>query len=375
MQYLSRDTYLSSVVFLFVINLVTGYNSNTTAQNTAEEIIKTALEKIPQNYSQEAQKLPFLYRETIQEDNQYAYLGEAVGTLNYGAYQQAFNVSKAQHAYQNSDHFNGNFIGNRWHNTLTHPSDKAQIFGSRQSHQWFKYNIGQAITGGPLGLTAYDKIKYPSHFFKTNKHGQVQLNEEYQFQLTDMQTYKGKIAYYIQFNPKKIHKFEAGFEGVLYVEQKSFAIMFLEYKQTSGQDVYRADKEEFTHQQHSVQLTYTQIQEKWQLAHIKVTDFIDWKDAQSSQRFAQYTTNSELWLSDTQALMNAKVSTEIFFPNTLSSTLTQIQGAYRANFWNQLARSASYPTLNSQLTNDLERHQALEAQFESVSNRLVSLGK
>ncbi len=375
MKYPSKERLLLKGIFLFILNIATLLSFNATAQNQAEEIIKTALEKIQENYSNDTQYLQFIYRETIQEDRQYVYLGEAVGTIEYGAYQQPLNISKAQHTYQNGDHFNGNFIGNRWHNTLTQPNDEAQIFNSRQSHQLFKYAIGQEITGGPLGLTAYDKIKYPSHFFKTSKQGQTQASGDYQFQLLGTQNHEGMEVHSIQFSPKKISKYEPSFEGTCYVEKNSFAIVYLEYKQTSGQDIYRADKEEFTHQQHTVQLSYTQKNREWHLAHVQVTDQIDWKDAKLAKRFANYITSSELWVNDSENNAMYSTSNKILFPNTLSNTLVQVQDAYQADFWYQLERSALYPQIESKIRNDLERQDALETQFKSAPYRLVSIGK
>jgi uncharacterized protein YegJ (DUF2314 family) len=378
MKNLLKNTFLLiGIIMVFLGNAI---SLKLSAQNStnAEEIIQSSFAKISENYANESQTLNFFYRETIQEDNKYAQLSEVTGNLKYSAYHLPLQTTQAMHAYQVGDFYNTNFIGSRWYNTLTQPEDQALVQASRQSQTLFKHNIGQEITGGPLGLTAYDKVKYPSLFFTASNRNTktTELNKDYQFELKGQKTFRGYQVYEIAFKPAKINKNQVGFQGVIYVEQNSLALVRFEYAQvvTQNLNIYRADKEEFVHPKHQVVLEYAQTNNKWNLSHIEVIDEVIWQNTKTKQMIANYTTTSELWIQDITSEETVYFSDSKLLPNTLQSSLRNVQDTYKVEFWNWLESSEKYPKLGENIRKDLENNIALEIQFKSTPETWTTAG-
>ncbi len=202
---------------------------------TAKQIIKQAINHIETNYPTTPIYMDGFYRETIKNKNKYIQLNEAVVKFYYTAYPQKTIDSKLWLDWDPSfygTNYNFQMEGNSYcfgesENKATHfntKDDQVKILGSRSSE-----NIGDeepVASGGPLSMTANDKVKYMYDFLDPGN------SNKYIYKKEGYKEIDNEIYYVLNFYPKKLTEKvifdhskknnQAIFLGKIYVNMKTF---------------------------------------------------------------------------------------------------------------------------------------------------------
>ncbi len=153
-----------------------------------EELLKTALENIPNNYSRKPQLLTAFYRETIRQNRNYVVLSEAI-----------LQIYKAQ--------YNG------------YSNDQVKIFKGRKSPFVQKMDtIVFKFQGGIYTSLLLDIAKNPSTFIAND------YFDLYNFKLDEITTIEGRSAYVISFDQKEQLPY-ALYKGKVYIDVKTMAFV------------------------------------------------------------------------------------------------------------------------------------------------------
>ncbi|NJL15579.1 MAG: hypothetical protein HC913_22950 [Microscillaceae bacterium] len=300
MKSLIVSVFLKGIIFsLYLLNGLSAQNQEIPS---GEALLEQSLAQRPRQYAQNSQEKHFIYRETIAQNGHYAQLTEASGHLYYQPYAQSFDYQKAYQQYHQGDLYNTSFLDTRRHQVLTHPGDQARIYEARSSEANFQPGTAIQLKGGPLGLTAYDLVKYPAVFMEKGPKAQVspRLNPRYQFRVLGESLQAGRMCYEIEFLPKATRNKEAVFAGKIYLDKQSLAIVQVSYQQIADekQDVLVYCGEKFIYQGHQVRVCYQPLESgHWTLSQITVRDQVQWQPNARTATWLSYENESAIWLS------------------------------------------------------------------------------
>lgn len=157
-----------------------------------EDILRKTRENIPKNYSAIAQRLLAFYRETIQQNNEYVALSEAVLQIYKAPYDDYTN-------------------------------DQVVIYKGRKSH--FQKQMDTVIfkfQGGIYTSLMLDIAKNPSNFLSDEYMGY------YDFSLDEIIPVQGRATYVIAFDQKPGITFPL-FKGKIYIDVETSAIVRAEF--------------------------------------------------------------------------------------------------------------------------------------------------
>lgn len=154
----------------------------------AEDILKSALQNIGDNYSPKPQMLTAFYRETIKQNRNYVVLSEAI-----------LNIYKTP--------YNG------------YSNDQVKIFKGRKSPFVYKMDtIVFKFQGGIYTCMLLDIAKNPSTFIAEDYFA------FYDFKLDDITTIEGRAAYIISFDQKDNIPYPL-YKGKIYIDVKTMAFV------------------------------------------------------------------------------------------------------------------------------------------------------
>jgi len=229
-----------------------------TAQGmTARGLLEKCLEKIPENYPDQAVGMTAFYRETIRENGLPIQGVEAVLGLNKRPY------------------------GN------DKKRDRMVLLKGRQNNEVFESRVWEYINfvDGPYEALESDVCKYPDDFitlprtrfnFLEPKHFRY-----YDYSFPEVPELAGNEYYLIRFNPPAGKK-RAVLEGEIYIDKQSTAIIRIDYrinpyhiKRTSVVDIYtesELNKLDIYSQTNSFDcsVNYRQYKGKWFLDYVRI---------------------------------------------------------------------------------------------------------
>ena len=134
-----------------------------------EKIIKTALKKTSENYSNQDVIYKSLYRETVSENGSFIQLNEAIVNTHYTGYPQKKLDRKIWEDWFYDESYAFELEGNRYFYPLLKDfntkEDQQTVLASRHSDNLSNFGIETTLIGDPLLLFAFDKIKYQYDFF------------------------------------------------------------------------------------------------------------------------------------------------------------------------------------------------------------------
>ena len=336
---------------------------------TAKQIIKKTIKNIDINYPSNPIYMDGFYRETIKKKDKYIQLNEAVVKFYYTAYPQKKLDRKLWYFWHNSYYgttYNFQMEGNLWYfgdseKLATHfntKDDQVKIFGSRSSD-----NIGDSepvSLGGPLSMTANDKVKYLYDFLDPNN-----INK-YIFKKSGYKEIDNDIYYVLSFYPKKLTKKvifdsskknkQAIFLGKMYIDMKTFAIRNIDYKFSVDIDyggVYgpRMPKKSEYH------LQYRKIKNKWYLYSYRTYEGKGGYFAERHLQISNIDTTNIIKFNETDSLLkHERLATIRYFSNS-----------YNAHFWADYEKLNNY-TLPKKIQEDLEIEKPLTKQYSDRYN-------
>jgi hypothetical protein len=351
-------------------------------------ILSEAIKKIAVNYASDAVCLNAYYREMVNTDGAFVKYVDAACKIYYCGYNNKFNEEQASSKYFQFDFTQWNKTNPfpQATNTIPHQNDEVQILAARKSNnlesfvnRWdFEEGLKKfEISGGPLPITSADIVKFRKDIIDTTTW------KYYQFIFLGISENNNKDVYKISFTPKTKNK-HAIWEGVIYIEKESHAIISLEYSVYEDCDVYLRDKnieqtidikkrkirEEIKKQQvrrviehtdQDIKITYSNYQDKWYLSHIRIQNVI--KNTGDVFDDIEYNTYLELYVNDIQTQnIQALEDVNIFYTNNYNY-LFQQSFKYTPSFWEKY--NTPVPTeLFKKALSDLEKGESLQKQFE-----------
>ncbi|GAB4408352.1 MAG: hypothetical protein OHK0053_35060 [Microscillaceae bacterium] len=370
-------SFITSIFLKGIISsllLLHGFLAQAQEKPSAEALLQQALAQCAQIYAQTTQEKHFIYRETVAQNRQYAQLTEATGNLRYQPYQASFDYRQAYKQYHQGTLYNTSFLDTRRHRVLTHPDDQARIYEARSCEANFQPGTAIQLKGGPLGLTAYDLVKYPAVFMEKGSKAMPtpSLSPSYQFRLLGEGLQKDRICYEIEFLPYPTLRKEALFAGKIYLDKESLAIVRVNYQQIADeqQDVQVYAGEKFIYQGHQVNVCYQPLENgQWTLSQIEVRDQIQWQPNARPATWLTYQNESAIWLQPEAETVSSSLSGHIV-PNQRDLGLASQIGDYHPLYWQALQNQALYPSLPVAVKADLEKKTSLERQFMGQTEAL-----
>jgi hypothetical protein len=160
---------------------------------TPQKLLENVRERIAFNYSLYSWLMPSFYRETVQQDDNYINVSEAV-----------VEILKAP--YNN-----------------TTREDVVRLHKGRQSPdvQPFKW-LSFKLQGGPFTITKLDIVKNNETFLdKTYEH-------YYKYDITRLIEYNNNPAYVLEFEPVPDNDFH-GYTGKMYIHRETFAVLYVNF--------------------------------------------------------------------------------------------------------------------------------------------------
>lgn len=334
-----------------------------------EKIIKTAIKNTSKNYSNKPIIYQSLYRETIEENDTFIQLNEAIVNTHYTAYPQKKLDRKIWEDWFYDESYASELEGNRFFHPLLKDfntkEDKQVILASRHSDNLSNYGIETTLIGGPLLLFAFDKIKYQYDFFNPA------ILNKYHFQHQPTETINGEACYVISFYPKTTNRnFSIDqsrknkspiYIGRIYISKDSYALLRFQYKLAVDRDFgFFAKRMPLDYQ---VEMNY---KKQGGLYHIQNIKFSETKKVgvEENGESILHKANKEIYVVDIQTENVKPFTDSSLFKSTRFSSIKHYKNNYNPGYWMEIELADSLQ-LSPKIISDLEKNQPLLKQFES----------
>lgn len=333
---------------------------------SVKKILRNALKNTKENYSSTGVNLEGLYRETIQENENYIILNEAIVDIHYTACPQNSIDLKTYKKWQYDDSYAFGYKST-WFDgfpiQFNTRDDKVRLIATRTSETASPNKLDVPINGGPLSLTAKDYVKYRYDFLNPDTF------DNYIYKKQKSETIKNRDCYVIHFHPKAsnksvvfnhIRKNQNGiYVGNLYIDKKSFAIVKIEYQLIQDFD--------YGFYQYRIPLDYTVTVDynlapsnKWFLEKI-VLKQVRKIDDRNTNTALLITASQELFITKIDSVEPHNISEENEWKHTKFTQLRTYENPYDEEVWKNYQ---FYPALPTKIKGDLEKNKSLTEQFK-----------
>lgn len=257
-------------------------------QISGEELIKLAVKNIKHNYSSKSLRLKTFYREKLYENEKLIELNESLNEIYYTGYPQKNYVGKSFRAYwdeKQNNKLKGSllYIGFpqffKYYNTA---DDKCYVETKRISDNLSKHNTSSYILGGPLALTAMDKVKYLADFVDPN------LKHKYEFTRKNALLIDSILCVAIGFKPKIATKVKQPWDkkikyplysGTIYISKENYAVVKFEcqFARRNKTIMYQIEQPwQIYPNTMTLEVNYDQIENgKWLLKSVRTKQYIN----------------------------------------------------------------------------------------------------
>jgi hypothetical protein len=270
--------------------------------STSEKLLKNIRDHLSVNYSEDSKLMTAFYRETVQQDNDYINVSEAV-----------IEILKAPYS-----------------NSLR--NDLVRIIKGRRSpdvkpFQWLNFKL----QGGPFTITKLDVVKTIESFIDE------EYQNSYQYNISRVIWYNENPVYVLEFKP--IAEFnKLGFIGEMYVHRETFAIVHINFHYNKSGLKYAENvmikkkpkgvkaKPTFT----NYEVNYQQYRDKWHLANVKAS--VKFKVRSRNDKInSEYHSVSDLLITDIQNTDLKKFERDESF--TQRDIFVEMINNYDPDFW------------------------------------------
>ncbi|MDO8951832.1 MAG: carboxypeptidase-like regulatory domain-containing protein [Draconibacterium sp.] len=269
---------------------------------TPERLLNHIRENLSLNYSDDSKLMTAFYRETIQQDNDYINVSEAV-----------IEILKAPYS-----------------NSLR--SDLVRVIKGRRSpdvkpFQWLNFKL----QGGPFTITKLDIVKTVESFIDK------EYQNSYEYNISRVIWYNENPVYILEFKP--VAEFnDLGFVGEIYVHRETFAIVHVNFRYNksglkNAESVMikrkpKGVKAKPTYTNYEV--NYQQYLDKWHLANVKAS--VKFKVRSRNDKInSEYHSVSDLLITDIQNTELKKFDREESF--TQRDIFVEMISNYDSDFW------------------------------------------
>lgn len=269
------------------------------------ELVKSAIDKIDENYPLEPHKLTGFYREAIRQRRDYVSISEAI-----------VDIYQAPYAY-------------------SYESDRMKIVRGRKSGDVKKADtLIVKLQGGPHVSMLLDIVKNPS----------IILSREtliyYDYEFLDVVKIDGETNYVIGFEPKLVLPFPL-YEGRLYISVENLAFTMAEFsldlsnkrKAAPNFILKRPAGLRFTPLNTNYLVTYKEIDGKYHVNYVRseLEFFADWRRRIFRTNF---NVMAEMAITERQSENVSRMpARESFRPNTILSDMVPVY--FEDEFWGE----------------------------------------
>ena len=330
-------------------------------------IIRQAIKNVTENYSTEPVMYTSLYRETVEENETFIQLNEAIVKTYYISYPQKRLDRKIWKDWYYDESYAFELDGDRYFSPLLKDfntkEDQQTVVASRNSDNWSAYGIQTTLIGDPLLLFAFDKIKYQYDFFNTSLLG------KYNFEHEPSEIIDGKTCYVISFYPESIDgRFiidqsrknkSAIYIGRMYISKESYALLKFEYKLAVERDFGFFEKR--MPLDYRVEMNYKNIGGTYHIANI---GFMETRKVGQTQdgKAILHTALRELSVLDVETENVRPIPQDEQFKSTRFSSIRTYRNQYNPSYW-ESNEWTDLLKLDAKLRADLEASETLEDQF------------
>ena len=269
---------------------------------TPEKLLKNIRENLPVNYSEDSKLMTAFYRETIQQDNDYINVSEAV-----------IEILKAPYS-----------------NSLR--NDLVRIIKGRRSpdvkpFQWLNFKL----QGGPFTITKLDVVKTVESFIDE------EFQNLYNYNISKVIWYNENPVYVLEFKP--VAEFnDLGLVGEMYVHRETFAIVHANFhynksglKNAESVMIKRKPKGVKAKPTYTnYEINYQQYLGKWHLSNVKAS--VKFKVRSRNDKInSEYHSVSDLLITNIQNTELKKFERDESF--TQRDIFVEMINNYDPDFW------------------------------------------
>ena len=195
----------------------------------AVKIVREAIAKIPQNYSNSSVLMDGYYRELVRENHKYVKLSEASCVYRYAAYGTDYAKDSARQSFRDFRTYSEGMPFFRY-NPITRVDDQVMIVEARSSNNMRLERIDFNVAGGPISITRSDVVKYQDKFLDGQK------TKYYKYDLIGQTTLNNNLVYVITFTPKVRTALKAQYSGKIYIDKETKSFVKLVFNIKKGRN-------------------------------------------------------------------------------------------------------------------------------------------
>ena len=352
------------------------------------DILREVIKRIPVNYPDNSINMYAYYREMVKVDTSFVKYTDAACEIYYCSYDISYDEEIASSLFFKADYnsfLQGSLPFPQAKHIIPHQNDAVKIIELRKSNnlehfenRWgFEENLKKFdIGGGPLHITAADIVKFKNDFLDSLSW------KHYQFMYKGILTYNNRDVYKISFRPDKTNR-SALWEGYMYIDKYSFALISYEYnisekcvkylkdknleyiveltrRKTRKQTGKQLVKRKIEHTDQRVRVNYTLHQSKWYLSHIKVENTFN--NTGDLFEDINYETYLELVVNNVETRNVIPFKTDAVFHTNKYNYMFNYPQTYNPKFWETF--NTPLPSgIYKEAMKDIEKKKTLEEQF------------
>ncbi len=269
---------------------------------SADKLLANMRENLRKNYTANSKLMTAFYRETVEQDNRYISVSEAVMEILKSPY---INSSR---------------------------NDLVRLLKGRKSPdvQTFKW-MNFKLQGGPFNITKLDIIKTVETFIDK------QYENLYHYEVSNVVWYNDNPVYVVKFYPL-VNNFYPAFEGEMFVHRETFAVVHAKYHVNKA-GLKEAEEILIKRKPRNVkarptflqyQVNYRQYQGKWHLATAQASVKFKVKSKRDKIN-SEFHSISDLLITDISFTDLKRFSKDEKF--TQSDIFVEMLGKYDEKFW------------------------------------------
>jgi oligopeptidase B len=340
------------------------------------EIVEQALANINKNYNTGRYYLSAFYRESMLEDSVYTQLSEVACQFHLDSLKN-FDLELGIDKYANN--FWWGFANDKGFNVETWGDnsyalgelDQLKITNARKTQIHSKSLVKFIINSNPMSCMGIDKIRYPLFFLdKRNL-------KKYHFILEDIIQNGNNRIYKVSFYPKR----KEFYEGLIYIDKTSFAIIELDYKITEHQvnENYKKKyptirggvsinqrkpiKDNFTTGPYSAKVKYQQKDGLWYLKSVHQESEANYYFSKEGKK-TNILTVFDMVVNDIITENVKPFDEDSIYKHICYTSIQDQPFSYNKDFWDK--NNMLLPTkLEQKAIEELEKNESLQDQFET----------
>lgn len=352
---------------------------------TGLEVLKRAVKRIPENYTNEQHAFEAYYREMVTENGAVIKYADAAVTFDQTGY-QGENYDRGNYGGRTLVRlgswlggYRGIFrIGDRLHDHFghkTHEADKVWVHEVRTSLNHTREQFRPSIEAGPLATLSKDLVKYLRHFIYKRAY------DDYHYELAEIDLGNGNWDYLLRFRPKKQpSKLEGNealvggkirkhiFVGSMQIDPETYVIKKLNYEVGVGYrpHICSLGMDDIIHYGYQVDVDYELQAGRWQVRRIKRLDQFLLPES-GTEKITPYEAKTEIIVTNPK--VDVKVPEHLSFRNKNQLFLQDYHSPYNAHFWKQYELKVPEAVISDSIRLFMEDELNLEAQFALQGTR------